>query len=147
MKNELEYDLDYYNSKYASGDYKKNLRLFPSISMTASYPMIKFKNQNSILFEPITQFIYTAGNNDNNKIINQDSLEVELMSSNFLIKNKYAGDDRNEVGFRANYGLNISFNGIDGSSYNFVLGRSYLDRNQDKFDYISGFKEKLRFSG
>ena len=142
MKNELEYDLDYYNSKYASGDYKKNLRLFPSISMTASYPMIKFKNQNSILFEPITQFIYTAGNNDNNKIINQDSLEVELMSSNFLIKNKYAGDDRNEVGFRANYGLNISFNGIDGSSYNFVLGRSYLDRNQDKFDYISGFKEK-----
>ena len=62
--------------------------------------MIKFKNQNSILFEPITQFIYTAGNNDNNKIINQDSLEVELMSSNFLIKNKYAGDDRNEVGLQ-----------------------------------------------
>ena len=38
------------------------------------------------------------------KIKNQDSLEVELMSSNFLVKNKYSGDDRNEVGFRINYG-------------------------------------------
>ena len=109
--------------------------------MTASYPMIKFCKNNSILFEPVAQINYTLDNN-NEKIKNLDSLEVELMSSNFLIKNKYAGDDRNEVGLRINYGINLDFNGIDGSSNNFLLGRSYLDTKQDKFDYISGFSGK-----
>ena len=56
------------------------------------------------MFEPITQIIYTADNSDNDKVKNQDSLEVKLMSSNFLVKNKYSGDDRNEVGLRVNYG-------------------------------------------
>ena len=67
--------------------------------------MIKFNNQTNILFEPITKIIYTVDNNYNDKVKNQDSLEVELMSSNFLVKNKYAGDDRKEVGLRINYGI------------------------------------------
>ena len=142
LKSDLDLDFDYYNSKYQSANYENNLRLFPSLSTTASYPLIKFSNQNSILFEPVTQIIYTADNNDNEKIKNQDSLEVELMSSNFLIKNKYSGDDRNEVGLRINYGLSINFDEIDGSSYNLVLGRSYLNTEQDRFDYVSGFSEK-----
>ena len=104
FKNALDLDLDYYNSKLESGNYENNIRFFPSISTTASYPMIKFNNQNSILIEPITQIIYTVDNNDNDKVKNQDSLEVKLMSSNFLVKNKYSGDDRNEVGLRINYG-------------------------------------------
>ena len=48
--------------------------------------MIKFNNQSSMLLEPITQIIYTVDNSDNDKIKNQDSLEVKLMSSNFLVK-------------------------------------------------------------
>ena len=76
------------------------------------------------------------------EVMNQDSLEVELMSSNFLIKNKYSGDDRNEVGLRVNYGISIKFNGIDGSSNNLILGRSYLRYKQDRFDYVSGFFRK-----
>ena len=67
LKNEFDLDLDYYNSKLESGNYENNLRFFPSISTTASYPMIKFNNQSSILFEPITQIIYTVDNNDNEK--------------------------------------------------------------------------------
>ena len=35
--------------------------------------MIKFQNQQSILFEPVYQIIYTYDNNDDEKIINQDS--------------------------------------------------------------------------
>ena len=76
--------------------------------------MIKFNNQSSILFEPITQIIYTVDNSDNDKVKNQDSLEVKLMSSNFLVKNKYSGDDRNEVGLRINYGTDVSFRGLMG---------------------------------
>ena len=75
--------------------------------------MIKFNNQSSILLEPITQIIYTVDNSDNDKIKNQDSLEVKLMSSNFLVKNKYSGDDRNEVGLRVNYGTSVSFRGVE----------------------------------
>ena len=142
LKNGLDLTLDYYSTKYNTESYENNLRFYPSISLTASYPMIKFNEKSSILFEPITKIIYTADNNDNEKIKNQDSMDVELMSSNFLIKDKYSGDDRNEVGLRANYGFSINFNGIDGSSNNLVLGRSYLDTKQDKFDYISGFSEK-----
>ena len=48
--------------------------------------MIKFNNQSSMLLEPITQIIYTVDNSDNDKVKNQDSLEVKLMSSNFLVK-------------------------------------------------------------
>ena len=35
--------------------------------------------------------------------------------------------------------LKISFRGINGSSNNFVFGRSYLDKKLDKFDYKNGF--------
>ena len=85
LKNNLGYDLDFYNSNYETGNYENTFRFFPSASMTTSYPMTKFEDQKSILFEPITQIIYTHDNNDNKKIINQDSLEVELMSSNLGI--------------------------------------------------------------
>ena len=104
--------------------------------------MIKFNNQSSILFEPITQIIYTVDNSDNDKVKNQDSLEVKLMSSNFLDKNKYSGDDRNEVGLRINYGTAVSFRGVNGSSNSFVFGRSYVDKKLDRFDYKNGFPEK-----
>ena len=64
------------------------------------------------------------------------------MSSNFLVKNKYSGDDRNEVGLRVNYGTSISFRGVDGSFNSFVFGRSYVDKKLDKFDYKNGFPKK-----
>ena len=44
---------------------------------------------------------------------------------------------------RINYGFNISLDGKAGSSHNFILGRSYLDKKQEKFDEISGFSERI----
>ncbi|MBF97258.1 MAG: hypothetical protein CMJ13_08555 [Pelagibacterales bacterium] len=142
LKNEIDLDLDFYNSKFSSSDYKNVMRFFPSFGLTASYPLVNYKNQNSILFEPSAQVIYTLDNNNEDKIKNEDSLEVELLSSNFFTKDKYAGDDRKEHGLRINYGVNLKFNGINGSTNTFLLGRSYQDKKQEQFDIISGFGNK-----
>ena len=141
LKNAIDLDLDFYNSKFGTDNYKSVLRFFPSFGLTASYPMINYKNKNSILLEPLTQIIYSVDDNNKGKIKNEDSLEVELLSSNLFEKNKYAGDDRKEHGFRINYGISLKFNDIGGSSNTFLLGRSYREKKQEQFDIVSGFGE------
>ena len=40
---------------------------------------------------------------------------------NLFEKNKYAGDDRKEHGFRINYGISLKFNDVGGSSNTFLF--------------------------
>ena len=142
LKNEIDIDVDFYKSKFNSEEYISVTRLFPSISLTASYPVINLEKNNSIIIEPLTQLIYTVDNNKTNKVNNEDSLETELLSSNLFAKNKYSGDDRKEHGFRINYGIKIKSNKIKGRSNSFLFGRSYHDKKQEHFDITSGFPEK-----
>ncbi len=103
--------------------------------------MINHKTKNSILFQPITQLLYTIDDNNTKKIKNEDSLETELLSSNLFTKNKYSGDDRKEHGFRINYGIKLKSNRTEGNSYSFLLGRSYYEKKQDHFMVSNGFRE------
>ena len=140
LKNDIDFDLDFYKSKVDDSNNNNIFRFFPSISLTASYPQVKLKKKKSILVEPITQFIYTRDDNKTAKIRNEDSLETELVSSNLFTKNKYYGDDRKEHGFRINYGFKIKSNNTNGTSESFMFGRSYYEKKQEQFDSYSGFK-------
>ena len=70
-----------------------------------------------------------------------DSLEVELLSSNFLSENRYSGEDRKEHGLRLGYGMQLQFNNDNGSLNKLLLGRTYHNEKQDQFNYINGFED------
>ena len=140
IKQDIDLNLDFYKSRYSGNNYQSTIRAFPTVGFTTSYPIIKYKNEYSVLLEPVTQLVYTVDDNKNNKVQNVDSLNVELLSSNFLTKDKYSGDDRREHGLRINYGLNIKFKGNNGAYNNFLLGRSYYEKKQEQFNIVDGFK-------
>ncbi len=141
LKNNLSLDLDFYNRQQNQHNNQNIFRLFPSVSMTSSYPMIKYTRRKSILFEPIAKIIYTQDDNKLEKITNEDSLEVELLSSNFLSENRYSGEDRKEHGLRLGYGMQLQFNNDNGSLNKLLLGRTYHNEKQDQFNYINGFED------
>ena len=115
IKQDIDLNLDFYKSRYSGNNYQSTIRAFPTAGFTTSYPIIKYKNEYSVLLEPVTHLVYTVDDNKNNNVQNVDSLNVELLSSNFLTKDKYSGDDRREHGLRINYGLNIKFKGNNGA--------------------------------
>ena len=73
---------------------KALVKLFPQIGFEATYPFIKKENNYNFLIEPKTQILIGPDDYYNNKIRNEDSLEIDLTSSNLFNYNKYSGNDR-----------------------------------------------------
>ena len=61
------------------------------------YPLINSSN-NSSIFEPTIQILFSDKDDKNNDVKNNDSKAVELTISNLFEENKYSGYDRLEDG-------------------------------------------------
>jgi LPS-assembly protein len=78
----------------------------------------------------------------NTKIRNEDSLELDLTSSNLFNHDRYSGNDRKEGGTRINYGILLKKINSKNQSLSSSLGQTYNNNKQELFNKNSGFKNK-----
>ena len=103
IKDFTVFNVDAYN-KNGTSSKKSLIKFFPKIGFETQYPLINYANNSNYLIEPKVQLFISPDDYFNNKIRNEDSLELDLTSSNLFNHNKYSGNDE-KSGTRLNYGI------------------------------------------
>jgi LPS-assembly protein len=114
------------------------IRSVPSLEFTWKYPLISKQEKGEFYLEPTIDMIVSSNNSQNDKIINEDSQEVEISDSNLFSRNRYAGFDRIETGTRVNYGVFASGVLSDDFGYTALVGQSYRMVKDDNYTEDSG---------
>ncbi len=135
------FNIDAYQ-KNGTYNQKNLIKFFPLLGIETQYPLIKYANNSSFLIEPKMQFLISPDDYYNNKIRNEDSLELDLTSSNLFNYNKYSGNDRKESGIRVNYGVLLKKINKKNQSLSGSFGQTYNNNSQELFNKNSGFKNK-----
>ena len=92
-------------------DSNQILRKFRGFVCPATNDYLQKKNgyyyskKSNFLIEPKAQLFISPDDYYNNKIRNEDSLELDLTSSNLFNHDRYSGNDRRESGTILNYGI------------------------------------------
>ncbi len=120
---------DHYNVEnvpYLSGQYNGAIdRMIPTGSVKWSFPVQKVGQSYGLVLEPTTMFVVSPNGNNNFRIPNEDSQNIELYDYNLFQEDHISGYDLVEDGPRADYGLRGSMNTENLGDYNFLLGQTY----------------------
>ena len=135
------FNIDAYQ-KNGTSNQKSLMKFFPLLGIETQYPLIKYANNTSFLIEPKMQLFISPDDYYNNKIRNEDSLELDLTSSNLFDYDRYSGNDRKESGIRANYGVLLKKINKQNQSLSSSFGQTYNNNRQELFNKNSGFKNK-----
>tara|TARA_Y100000589_G_scaffold282901_1_gene280639 strand:+ start:2267 stop:4372 length:2106 start_codon:yes stop_codon:yes gene_type:complete len=135
------FNIDAYNKNGTSNN-KTLIKLFPQLGLEAQYPLISYSKKSSFLIEPKVQLFISPNDYYNDKIRNEDSLELDLNSSNLFNYDRYSGNDRKESGTRLNYGILLKKINSNKQSLSSSLGQTYNANKQELFNENSGFKNK-----
>tara|TARA_A100001011_G_scaffold399642_1_gene509309 strand:+ start:2180 stop:4285 length:2106 start_codon:yes stop_codon:yes gene_type:complete len=135
------FNIDAYQ-KNGTYNQKNLIKFFPLLGIETQYPLIKYTNNSSFLMEPKMQIFISPDDYYNDKIRNEDSLELDLTSSNLFNYDKYSGNDRKESGIRANYGIMLKKVNNQNQSLSSSFGQTYNNNRQELFNKNSGFKNK-----
>ena len=134
-------------------------RVYPNLSVEASYPMGMATQSTTQVFRPIVMAVVSPNKDTNaDKIPDTDSLVFDFDDTNLFSRNRYSGYDRVETGTRLNYGAewsvytntNAAFSAMFGQSYRFerddIMGTrmgedknfsDYVGRMSIDYDYVS----------
>ena len=134
-------NIDAYNKNGTSNN-KPLIKFFPKLGLETQYPLINYSKSSSILIEPKVQLFISPDDYYNDKIRNEDSLELDLNSSNLFNYDRYSGNDRKESGTRLNYGVLLKKINSNKQSLSSSLGQTYNNNKQELFNKNSGFKNK-----
>ena len=135
------FNIDAYNKNGTSNN-KTLIKFFPQLGLETQYPLISYSKKSSFLIEPKVQLFISPDDYYNNKIRNEDSLELDLNSSNLFNYDRYSGNDRKESGIRLNYGVLLKKINSNKQSLSSSLGQTYNNNKQELFNKNSGFKNK-----
>ncbi len=115
----------------------------PELSANWHLPLIKKYEKNTLMVEPMANFVASSYKKDASKLPNEDSNNSELTVGNLFTSDRIYGFDRNEAGQRTSYGVKSSlFNRF--GEFGLTVGQSYriVDRVQDVS--IRGFSDNNR---
>lgn len=116
----------------------------PVISSSLSYPLIRNTQNTSVVITPIVQAVWSPDYDpdDYMDIPNIDSQVLDLSAMNLFTTNRFSGIDREEGGFRVNYGIKSIFtlNNVDSS---IVFGQVYRPQGYENFSKNSGLDSKF----
>ena len=135
------FNIDAYNKNGTSNN-KALIKFFPQLGLEAQYPLISYSQKSTFLIEPKVQIFISPDDYYNNRIRNEDSLELDLNSSNIFNYDRYSGNDRIESGTRLNYGILLKKINANRRSLSSSLGQAYNNNKQELFNKNSGFKNK-----
>lgn len=112
----------------------------PEISASWRLPLIQKKQSNTLLVEPIINFVSSTTARNYLKLPDEDSNDSELTVNNLFVNNRIAGYDRNEIGERVSYGVKTStFNRF--GQLGLTLGQSYRIASKEQDTSIRGFND------
>jgi LPS-assembly protein len=117
----------------------------PEISFSWRLPLIKKEETNTLLVEPMMNFVSSSYKKSFNKLPNEDSNNSELSISNLFVNDRIAGFDRNESGQRASYGVKTSLFNRYGE-FGLNVGQSYRKSNNTQDVTIRGFDNNNKSS-
>jgi len=112
----------------------------PEFSAGWRLPLIQKKQSNTLLVEPIVNFVSSSVGTNYLKLPNEDSNNSELTVNNLFVNNRVAGYDRNEIGERVSYGAKTSMFNKYGQ-FGLTLGQSYRLTNKAQDVTIRGFND------
>ncbi len=124
------------------GDSKTDGRLMPELALEWRHPFVRTDSLASHVIEPIVLGVLSP-HWDDDDLPNEDSLEFEFNDTNIFRLNRYTGFDRVETGPRVSYGLRYGFFGHGGSTFNVMLGQSYLMKQDDSAPTGSGLDDNF----
>ncbi len=126
------------NDSYFTG------RFLPQTSVKVSYPLAKYSEQMTQIFEPVMMLILAPNGGEMSKIPNVDSTVFDYNDVNLFSDNRYAGYDRVETGTRLNYGIQWSmYSHKDLPTVQFLFGQSYRLRDKGELNDPMGYREHL----
>jgi LPS-assembly protein len=118
-------------------------RLFPTAAMTWSLPFMRSDSWLQQTVEPIVQVVASPNYGDSRRIPNEDSLDLEIRTTNLFDINPYPGLDRVFEGPRANYGVRWHGYAGDDASATVTFGQTYQFTNANDLNEGTGYGEKL----
>lgn len=133
------------NNSTPSGIKENRVLTTPTYQANLSYPLISIRSNNVSIIEPILQFVATPNFTRSNKIVNEDSLSIEINDANLFSNDRYSGYDRVEDGVRTNYGLigSTTITGKEEKYYFYMIGQSYRFKKNPNYAQDSGLKNKF----
>ncbi|HEY4343520.1 MAG TPA: LPS-assembly protein LptD [Parvibaculum sp.] len=117
-------------------------RGLPTAGVEVSYPFVNSSTSLRQVIEPIAEIIYAPSIGNDNRIPNQDSINVEFDDTNLFSENRFPGLDRWETGARASLGVRYSVYGNDGAQASILLGQSYRLKEDNSFTAASGLRDQ-----
>lgn len=156
----LQLDSAYYDASkldqqpnYSALDHANTLRAQPYGAVMLRWPFIRpTTNWGSQLIEPIVQLVTSpnVGISKNDRIPNEDSLDLEFSDANLFSLNRYPGIDRLDGGSRVDYALHAAWylpsgmmlDGLVGQSYRFHKDNDYLPASGLE-DHVSDIVDRL----
>ncbi len=125
---------DYVNNKGETFD-GGVARIFPQLGAEWKLPFIRATQTSRQILEPtVVAVLAPNGGNKEDKIPNDDSLDVEFDDTNILDLDRYPGYDRNDTGSRISYGFNWSAYGNSTGRTSAFLGQTYSFRKNESFN-------------
>lgn len=117
-------------------------RATATAGVTASYPMVKRVPKGQLVIEPMFGGSISPQVDENdNGIPNEDSIDIQLDSSNLFANNRFPGIDRQEDGARMTYGMKAGLYGDNGRFGKVFLGQSYRFDEDNVFPQGSGLED------
>lgn len=101
------------------------LRAIPEASLSWEYPLINQFSDYSLIISPVVMGIVSPNGNNDSRIPNEDSQNIELYEYNLFQDNHISGFDIVESGTRFNYGLRSVISGMDFGDIGILFGQNY----------------------
>ena len=117
-------------------------RFFPQAGLDWRFPFVRQGETLAQTIEPVAGVIVAPNVGRQDKIPNEDSLDVELDNTNIFDPNRFTGLDRVEGGSRVYYGLSTGIYGDSGGLATVFLGQSYRFRENKEFSEGSGLNNE-----
>jgi len=113
-------------------------RVVPTTSLEWRYPLVRESGTTQQLVEPIVMTVLSPNGGNPERIPNEDSQDFEFDEINLFSQNRFPGLDRVEGGLRVNYGLRLGVFGYGGGRSEILIGQSWREQDDDKFEPQSG---------
>ncbi len=117
-------------------------RLYPNLSIQASYPFARVGQHTTQVIEPIAMLVVTPNMKEDEDIPNVDSLVFDFDDTNLFSRNRFAGYDRVETGTRVNYGLKWAlYDNNTHRAFSALFGQSYKmrEKQENDIDALMGY--------
>ncbi|MEI6985967.1 MAG: LPS assembly protein LptD [Rhodospirillaceae bacterium] len=117
-------------------------RVLPQGQAKIAYPLVRNGDSSQLLFEPMVALTAAPTIKYKGDYPNEDSQDVELDDTSLFQFNRFVGQDRQEGGQRATYGVKAGVVGFNEGSGSIFLGQDYRLGNYSPYGAGTGLSKQ-----